>query len=63
MTGTNAAGTRTPRAGQGAEPDVKLLLELGPLALFFLANSRPSLFHWLVGPILPRDLPRTKSAC
>ncbi|HMK78227.1 MAG TPA: septation protein A [Xanthobacteraceae bacterium] len=34
-------------------PFLKLLLELGPLILFFFANSRPALFLPFVGPLLP----------
>jgi intracellular septation protein len=34
-------------------PALKLLLDLGPLVLFFLANSRPAPFLPLVSPILP----------
>jgi intracellular septation protein len=37
-------------------PTLKLLLDLGPLVLFFLANSRPALFLPLVSPILPADI-------
>jgi intracellular septation protein len=37
-------------------PALKLLLDLGPLVLFFLANSRPALFLPLVSPILPADI-------
>jgi intracellular septation protein len=37
-------------------PALKLLLDLGPLVLFFLANSRPALFLPLVSPILPPDI-------
>jgi intracellular septation protein len=37
-------------------PTLKLLLDLGPLVLFFLANSRPALFLPLVSPILPADV-------
>jgi intracellular septation protein len=37
-------------------PLLKLVLDLGPLALFFLANSRPALFLPLVSPILPADI-------
>jgi hypothetical protein len=33
-------------------PLLKLVLDLGPLLLFFLANSRPALFLPLVSPIL-----------
>jgi len=37
-------------------PVLKLVLDLGPLLLFFLANSRPALFLPLVLPILPADI-------
>ena len=37
-------------------PLLKLVLDLGPLLLFFLANSRPALFLPLVSPILPADV-------
>ena len=37
-------------------PVLKLGLDLGPLLLFFLANSRPALFLPLVSPILPADI-------
>jgi intracellular septation protein len=37
-------------------PALKLVLDLGPLVLFFLANSRPTLFLPLVSPILPADI-------
>ncbi len=37
-------------------PVLKLVLDLGPLVLFFLANSRPALFLPLVAPILPADV-------
>ena len=36
-------------------PLLKLVLDLGPLLLFFLANARPALFLPLVSPILPAD--------
>lgn len=36
-------------------PLLKLVLDLGPLLLFFLANARPALFLPLVSPILPGD--------
>src|SRR6185295_12214146 len=35
-------------------PALKLALEMGPLILFFFANSRPQLFIPLVGPLLPQ---------
>src|SRR6266568_7016782 len=34
-------------------PILKLVLEMGPLILFFFANARPQLFLPLVGPLLP----------
>jgi intracellular septation protein len=37
-------------------PVLKLVLDLGPLVLFFLANSRPGLFLPLVSPLLPADV-------
>jgi intracellular septation protein len=37
-------------------PGLKLLLDLGPLVLFFFANSRPELFTPLLSPILPQSL-------
>ena len=37
-------------------PVLKLVLDLGPLVLFFVANSRPALFLPLVAPILPADI-------
>jgi intracellular septation protein len=37
-------------------PLLKLVLDLGPLVLFFLANSRPALFLPLVSPILPAEI-------
>jgi intracellular septation protein len=37
-------------------PGVKFGLELGPLLLFFFANTRPKLFEPLVHPVLPAKL-------
>src|ERR1041385_3565233 len=34
-------------------PLLKLALEMGPLILFFFANSRPALFMPFIGPLLP----------
>jgi intracellular septation protein len=34
-------------------PILKLVLDIGPLLLFFIANSRPALFLPLFGPVLP----------
>ncbi len=49
-------------ARQKVNPLLKLVLEMGPLVLFFLANSRPALFHGLVGPFLPEGLTPEKTA-
>jgi intracellular septation protein len=37
-------------------PFLKLVLDLGPLVLFFVANSRPALFRPLVAPLLPESV-------
>ena len=37
-------------------PVLKLVLEMGPLMVFFLANQRPALFHPLLEPFLGRAL-------
>jgi intracellular septation protein len=37
-------------------PLLKLAIDLGPLILFFVANSRPALFLPLIGPLLPTDI-------
>jgi intracellular septation protein len=37
-------------------PLIKLALEMGPLLLFFLANSQPHLFKPLMAPFLPASL-------
>jgi intracellular septation protein len=37
-------------------PGLKLLLDLGPLLVFFFANSRPQLFEPLLAPFLPPAL-------
>jgi intracellular septation protein len=37
-------------------PLLKLVLDIGPLILFFVANSRPALFTPLLGTFLPADL-------
>jgi intracellular septation protein len=51
----------TPDNGRKkVNPLLKLVLEMGPLALFFLANSKPALFHWLVGGFFPDSLPAEK---
>ena len=43
----------TATAKPKLHPLLKLLLDIGPLVLFFYANSKPALFHPLVAPILP----------
>jgi intracellular septation protein len=51
----------TPDTGRKkVNPLLKLVLEMGPLVLFFIANSKPALFHWLVGGFLPENLPAEK---
>jgi len=62
MTGTNVSETPAARPPRRAlNPTVKFVLELGPLALFFVANSRPGLFHGLVGWLLPTNFPSDKA--
>ena len=43
-----------PRRSRPAKvnPVLKLVLEMGPLMVFFLANQRPALFHPLLEPLL-----------
>ena len=43
----------TAQTKKQINPFLKLALEMGPLLLFFFANSRPALFTPLVGPLLP----------
>ncbi len=50
----NAAKTR---ALKEPSPGVKLALEMGPLVVFFLANSRPEFFRALLAPLLGGLLP------
>src|SRR5215468_11322881 len=47
---------KKPNEKPQLNPTLKLVLDLGPLVLFFLANSRPALFLPLVSPILPADI-------
>jgi intracellular septation protein len=37
-------------------PFLKLVLDLGPLLLFFFANAKPALFLPVIGPLLPDGL-------
>jgi intracellular septation protein len=46
----------TETAKTHLNPLLKLALEIGPLILFFFANSRPALFTPLVGPLIPASL-------
>ena len=46
----------TPEPKKQENPLVKLLLEMGPLLLFFLANSKPDLFRPLVSRFIGTDL-------
>jgi len=52
--------TVAPKKPARVNPALKLVLEMGPLVLFFLATSKPQLFHWLVGGFLPENLPPEK---
>jgi intracellular septation protein len=61
MTGTNVTRASTAADRKALNPIVKLLLELGPLALFFAANSRPQLFQGLVSGLLPSGFPSDKA--
>lgn len=49
MHDTSAAANRKTQLN----PLLKLVLDIGPLALFFFANSRPAFFLPFVAPILP----------
>ncbi len=52
MAGANDTGGK-----HGAlNPLAKLVLEMGPLMVFFLANTKPDLFRPLLSPILPGAL-------
>ncbi len=44
MTGTNATETSAPRQRKALNPIVKLVLELGPLALFFAVYTKLGIF-------------------
>ncbi len=46
----------TDAARRHLNPFLKLVLELGPLGVFFLANARPQLFAPLLGAVLPPDI-------
>jgi len=42
-------------------PFLKLVLEMGPLILFFFANARPALFMPFIGPLLPEAVSGEKA--
>jgi intracellular septation protein len=50
----------TPQRTQ-LNPFLKLALEMGPLILFFVANSRPALFTPFIGPLLPEAISTEKA--
>ena len=52
MTQTKTDAVDKPRLN----PALKFVLELGPLVLFFLANSKPAWFRPLIGGVLPSGL-------
>src|ERR1700722_9540215 len=57
MSGTlNTVPDATARKGKAPRPWLKLVVEIGPLALFFFANARPKLFQPLVAPFLPPSI-------
>src|SRR5437879_12624172 len=47
---------KNPNEKPQLNPTLKLVLDLGPLVLSFLAHSRPALFLPFVSPILPADI-------
>lgn len=47
---------KTAPGGRAPAPILKLILELGPLMLFFFANAKPKLFAPLVELVLPPQL-------
>jgi intracellular septation protein len=52
----DAGGQAARKTVTKVPPWLKLVLEVGPLVLFFFANSRPKLFEPLVSPLLPARL-------
>jgi len=61
MKGKSEAETAARHQRKPLNLTVKLLLELGPLALFFVTNWRPGLFQGLVGFLLPAEFPQDKA--
>lgn len=62
MTDTQPALPPNAMPARSIAPWLKFTLELGPLLLFFFANSRPKLFAPLVHPFLPAKLLEGESA-
>jgi intracellular septation protein len=58
----SSARPSQPAKTRAMAPWVKFILELGPLLLFFFANSRPKLFAPLMEPLLPAKLLAGESA-
>ncbi|MCI4678076.1 septation protein A [Rhodoblastus acidophilus] len=54
--------TSATKAPAKLNPTLKMALEIGPLILFFVANARPALFHWIVAPVLPPGITPEKTA-
>jgi intracellular septation protein len=52
----DASGQVARKTVTKVPPWLKLVLEVGPLVLFFFANSRPKLFEPLVSSLLPAHL-------
>jgi intracellular septation protein len=48
--------SESPAAKPKLSPGLKLALDLGPLLLFFFANTRPAVFAPLLAPLLPAEL-------
>lgn len=53
---THLSHNKTMTEKKELPPLTKLLLEMGPLVLFFLANARPHLFTPWVAPLLPEGM-------
>ena len=54
--------TETATAKPQLNPLVKLALDLGPLLLFFFANSRPALFEPWIKPLIPEAVAQGERA-
>ena len=56
-TTTSATPAPVGRQVRKQNPALKLMLEMGPLVLFFIANSKPGLFSPFFAGVLPDGLP------